>query len=425
VSDVVISLRGLGKRYRLGRTRAAYKTLRESLSGSLSAPLARFGGRRNGAQGPAQDFWALRDVSFDIERGDVVGIIGRNGAGKSTLLKILSRITDPTEGYADIAGRVGSLLEVGTGFHQELTGRENIYLNGAILGMKRAEIDRKLDEIVDFSEVCAHIDTPVKHYSSGMYLRLAFAVAVHLESEILFVDEVLAVGDAQFQKKCLQKMREVSRRGLTILFVSHNMAALREICNHGIVLDRGCVVKEGDVNQVADWYVVRSTAGSHKEESIETKDFKVDEVSITSAGCSAVKTFGSLRILVRFRSKRDIQDPSLVVNVMTAEHQHLGMLNFKDFKTVGPLPAGNPAGLGFEVTDLPLLPGEYWLEIILKDRVTNEWDPLPRLYPFEVVETPVYGGRKIVPGYGHIGWHADAFAILGDGAEARIEEEAR
>jgi lipopolysaccharide transport system ATP-binding protein len=203
----------------------------------------------------ADYIWALRDASFEVRRGEVVGIIGRNGAGKSTLLKILSRITEPSEGYGEIHGRVGSLLEVGTGFHNELTGRENIYLNGAILGMKRAEITRKFDDIVAFSEVERFIDTPVKHYSSGMYLRLAFAVAAHLEPEILIVDEVLAVGDSAFQKKCLNKMQEVGREGRTVLFVSHSMSAITRLCERAILLDGGRVVRDGPAPDVVSAYL--------------------------------------------------------------------------------------------------------------------------------------------------------------------------
>ena len=203
----------------------------------------------------ARSIWALKDVSFDINRGEVVGIIGRNGAGKSTLLKILSEITEPTEGRVEIHGRVGSLLEVGTGFHPELTGRENVYLNGAILGMKRAEIERKFDEIVAFAEVEKFIDTPVKHYSSGMYLRLAFAVAAHLEPEILIVDEVLAVGDAAFQKKCLGKMAGVAKEGRTVLFVSHNMPAITRLCERAILLDEGRLLQDGVSHQVVKAYL--------------------------------------------------------------------------------------------------------------------------------------------------------------------------
>jgi lipopolysaccharide transport system ATP-binding protein len=253
MADIAIRACGLSKRYRLGAPKARYRTLRDSLAGALAAPF-----RRGSTDARAsRDLWALQDVSFEIRQGDVVGIIGCNGAGKSTLLKILSRITRPTHGHAVTYGRVGCLLEVGTGFHNELTGRENIYLNGAIMGMRRAEICRKFDEIVAFAEVERFIDTAVKHYSSGMYLRLAFAVAAHLEPEILLVDEVLAVGDAAFQQKCLGKMGEVAREGRTVLFVSHNMGAIRSLCRTGLVLDRGAVVESGPVARILQVYYAR------------------------------------------------------------------------------------------------------------------------------------------------------------------------
>ena len=253
MSDVIASVRGLGKMYRLGPVeglQAPYNTLRESIVGALRRPFRR--------REPREEFWAIRDLSFDVQRGDVVGIIGRNGAGKSTLLKILSRITDPTEGEALLLGRVGSLLEVGTGFHPELSGRENIYLNGSILGMKRREIARRFDEIVAFAEVEKFIDTPVKFYSSGMYTRLAFAVAAHLEPEILIVDEVLAVGDAEFQKKCLGKMSDIAKGGRTVLFVSHNMAAVERLCNRCLLLERGSLVVNGSVSAAVGRYLASS-----------------------------------------------------------------------------------------------------------------------------------------------------------------------
>jgi lipopolysaccharide transport system ATP-binding protein len=236
LSNIAIKAEGLGKQYRIGEQTEKYRTLRDTITGAF---------RPKKAPTSTSTFWALRDASFAIEPGEVVGVIGRNGAGKSTLLKVLSRITEPTAGYAEIHGRVRSLLEVGTGFHQELTGRENIQLNGAILGMKRAEIERKFDEIVAFAEVEKFIDTPVKRYSSGMYLRLAFAVAAHLEPEILLIDEVLAVGDAAFQKKCLGKMGEVAEQGRTVLFVSHNMSAVKELCHTGILLEAGTIARRG------------------------------------------------------------------------------------------------------------------------------------------------------------------------------------
>ena len=251
---------GLGKRYRYGLVGNSHPTLRDLLAAAGSR-LTKWGtraGRRavaRQASARPSTFWALRDVSFDVEHGEVVGIVGRNGAGKSTLLKILSRVTEPTEGYAEVHGRVGSLLEVGTGFHPELTGRENVFLNGAILGMRRAEISRKFDEIVAFAEVAPFIDTPVKFYSSGMYLRLAFAVAAHLEPEILVVDEVLAVGDAAFQSKCLGKMGDVAREGRTVLFVSHNLAAVQKLCTRAILIRDGTAAADGPVHEVVASYL--------------------------------------------------------------------------------------------------------------------------------------------------------------------------
>src|SRR5580692_3762847 len=243
MTDIAIRCEGIAKQYRIGE-RERYRALRDVITDMVTAPFRRVrSASQDSSHGNGNNketrFWALKDVSFEIKRGEVAGIIGRNGVGKSTLLKILSRITEPTRGSADIWGRVGSLLEVGTGFHPELTGRENIYLNGAILGMSKAEIARKFDEIVAFAEVDKFLDTPVKRYSSGMYMRLAFAVAAHLEPEILIVDEVLAVGDAAFQKKCLGRMREVSSQGRTVLFVSHNMGAITSLCQKAFWLDRG------------------------------------------------------------------------------------------------------------------------------------------------------------------------------------------
>jgi lipopolysaccharide transport system ATP-binding protein len=257
--DVAVRISGVGKRYRIGAA-VHHTTLREHLTHLASTPARRLrGGRRE--QKP--EFWALEDVSLEVHRGDVLGIVGRNGAGKSTLLKILSRITDPTAGEIEIHGRVGSLLEVGTGFHGELTGRENVFLNGAILGMRRAEIVRKFDEIVAFSGIGDFLDTPVKRYSSGMYVRLAFAVAAHLEPEILIVDEVLAVGDAAFQKKCIGKMGEVAHSGRTVLFVSHNMGAVAELCTRAVLLEKGRKVADGSVASVIEDYS-RVLGGDHQ-----------------------------------------------------------------------------------------------------------------------------------------------------------------
>jgi len=252
VSDIVVKAENLGKQYKIGATIDRSPTLRDAIVKAVQWPKRVLRGEVR----PSKEIiWALRDVSFEVKRGQVLGVIGRNGAGKSTLLKVLSQITEPTEGYAMITGRVGSLLEVGTGFNQELTGRENIFLNGAILGMKRREILKKFDEIVDFSGVEKFIDTPVKRYSSGMYLRLAFSVAAHLEPEILVVDEVLAVGDADFQRKCLGKMSDVASEGRTVLFVSHNMSAVLRLTDEAIVLERGKMVYRAPTQEAVEFYM--------------------------------------------------------------------------------------------------------------------------------------------------------------------------
>lgn len=277
MADLAVKCASLSKRYRLGE-RESYKALRDVLTDAAMAPFRRIAQRakRNGqSAGPAfslspsrfapETFWALDDVSFEVKRGEAVGIVGRNGAGKSTLLKILSRITKPTSGTAEIHGRVGSLLEVGTGFHPELTGRENVFLNGAILGMRKAEIVRKFDEIVSFAEIEKFVDTPVKRYSSGMYVRLAFAVAAHLETEVLLVDEVLAVGDILFQQKCLGRMDEATKHGRTVLFVSHNTTAIRSLCSRSLLLEAGRIAVDGNTDDVLDVYLTATArAGNTK-----------------------------------------------------------------------------------------------------------------------------------------------------------------
>lgn len=297
MSDIAIRVEGLSKRYRIGAKKQGYKTLREKINDLALSPFraVRSFARSNGdsnSQFPTRKsksnlLWALKDVSFEVKRGEVVGIIGRNGAGKSTLLKILSRITEPTEGYADIHGRVGSLLEVGTGFHPELTGRENIYLNGAVLGMKKTEIENKFDEIVSFAEVERFIDTPVKHYSSGMYLRLAFAVAAHLETEVLLVDEVLAVGDVAFQNKCLGKMSDVASHGRTVLYVSHNMQAVKQLCTNAYLLDGGTVIKSGSSAEVIGFYLEDSLS-TEVQEAIDIESYiSFKQITVIQDGFSA------------------------------------------------------------------------------------------------------------------------------------------
>ncbi|MEZ0276243.1 MAG: ABC transporter ATP-binding protein [Roseimicrobium sp.] len=286
MSDPIIQVENLGKMYQIQhQTGERYTALRDVLTRKVAGIF-----RRNpSAQQPpgSEEFWALKDVSFEVNQGEVVGIIGRNGAGKSTLLKILSRITEPTEGRITLRGRVASLLEVGTGFHPELTGRENIYLNGAILGMTKGEIRSKFDDIVDFAEVAKFLDTPVKRYSSGMYVRLAFAVAAHLEPEILVVDEVLAVGDAEFQKKCLRRMGEAARGGRTVLFVSHNMAAIQSLCTSAIYLDKGAIRQVGPMENVLKAYMTNLQKGETGTEGVNMSlgpALKLRELTIAEGG---------------------------------------------------------------------------------------------------------------------------------------------
>ena len=407
-SDVAIRCVGLSKQYTIGQP-DHYRTLRDVISETASTPFRHLRNvltpsqksvKSNGNHAICNSIWALDNVSFEIKRGDIVGIIGRNGAGKSTLLKILSRITKPTRGYAEINGRVGSLLEVGTGFHPELSGRENIYLNGAILGMRKTEIDRKFDEIVAFAEVEQFIDTPVKRYSSGMYVRLAFAVAAHMETEILLVDEVLAVGDAQFQKKCFSKINDIHHGGRTIAIVSHNLAAVRNICNKGLKLEKGQATVQGEINEVVDSYLNDGAESSH-DSLVETNSFVIENVEVLSTTSPVIKTFEPCEIRVKFRSKIDIGDPGLYVGVLTNELQRLSGLDYKDFASLPRVRAGESLEIGFRIESLPLLAGVYQVEIHLKDMATHLIEFVPRHYSFEVVETPVYGSRRLDRWFGN------------------------
>ena len=302
MSDIAIRAENLGKEYRLGE-REPYLSLRDVLARSFRSPSGLFRKDAANRNGDATHFWALKDASFEIRDGDVVGIIGRNGAGKSTLLKLLARVTKPTRGFADIHGRIGSLLEVGTGFNQELTGRENVFLSGAILGMRRSEIQNKFDEIVTFAEVEKFIDTPVKHYSSGMYLRLAFAVAAHLDPEIMIIDEVLAVGDQRFQDKCLNKMGEVRQRGRTILFVSHSMTAVQRLCTRAILVDQGRIQQDADTMTVIAGYMGKGVEGSYSAQA------SAEHPTITSATVRVEN--GSIVLAVHFVSPFPLTPPKL------------------------------------------------------------------------------------------------------------------
>ena len=417
MSDIAIRCEGVSKRYSLGVPNH-YRLLRDVITEAASSNLRRIktafsnsngNGHSNGSKPTDRlTLWALDDVSFDVKQGEIIGIIGPNGAGKSTLLKIFSRITRPTRGHVQITGRVGSLLEVGTGFHPELSGRENIYLNAAILGMRKAEVDRKFDEIVSFAEIEKFIETPVKRYSSGMYVRLAFAVAAHLETEVLVVDEVLAVGDAQFQKKCLDKMRQVGTEGRTILFVSHNMSALRAICQNGLELRQGRVAHQGEINDVIDKYLARSAKREFQE--VETLSFVLNDVSVTPLEGEVVKTFGLVEITVTVTAKQDILDPGVYVSIGTTENVRLAGLDFKDFTTIPKVRAGETIELGFVVDELPLLAGTYQLEIHLKDMAAYKIERVAGVFPFDVAETNVYGGRKLDGWFGKIGLKARALS---------------
>jgi len=310
--SVAIRANGISKRYRLGR-RERYGSLRESLTRFVSNP---FGGSK---ASQAEEIWALKDVAFEIPERQAVGLIGRNGAGKSTLLKILSRITEPSAGEAIIHGRVGSLLEVGTGFHPELSGRDNIFLNGALLGMKRQEIRRKFDEIVAFAEIEKFLDTPVKHYSSGMYMRLAFAVAAHLEPEILLVDEVLAVGDAAFQRKCLGKMEDVAHSGRTVVFVSHNMGAVNALCSRAIWVDKGRLREEGPAQQVVAHYLESVREGFEVGNAKPDDKLIFDRVLLKNRAGEVTTSFrGDEEILVEihYTARQRIAHPHFIIAVM-------------------------------------------------------------------------------------------------------------
>jgi len=388
MTDIAINIENLSKQYRIGGELKGYKTLRDTLAATFSAPFRGLSSviRGKPTRSEKDTIWALNNVSFQVKRGDVVGIIGRNGAGKTTLLKILSRITEPTEGYAEIHGRVGSLLEVGTGFHPELSGRENIYLNGAILGMRKAEIQGKFDEIVDFAEIDKFIDTPVKHYSSGMYVRLAFAVAAHLEPEILLVDEVLAVGDASFQKKCLAKMGNVAMEGRTVLFVSHNMGAIQNLCSTVVLLDAGEVVSNGLTMPVVSDYI-ELIQGEPKSPLNDRLDRKGDgalrftkfyAVSSTRGQTDTISTGENITLVIHYETAR--AEPLKNVTVSIPFYNHMGQYMFmcwtrltgQDFEEIS-----SPGRFEANIPKVSLMPGRYTVNIycevngILADWITE------------------------------------------------------
>ena len=411
MSDIAIKADCLSKHYRLGAASRQHNTLRDHLMHRLRG-LTRWGG---GRQESNPSFWALKDISFEVKRGEVLGIVGHNGAGKSTLLKILSRITQPTTGTADIYGRVSSLLEVGTGFHSELSGRENIYLNAAMLGMRREEVRRKFDEIVAFSGVEGFIDTPVKRYSSGMYVRLAFAVAAHLEPEILIVDEVLAVGDASFQQKCLGKMEEVSRSGRTVLIVSHNMTVIEGLCERAILLEKGRVAKIGNTHEVVEGYAdaIRGLAGTaiearHDREGlgeilltrIEVMDTQRHPVAAAITGRDVV-----IRMYYRCAAGKEFKNCRVSISVNGRKAQDLFVLS-TDIVDPKPLTLRGEGYVDFILPELPLTGGAYFFQSYIESN-GHAQDWIKNVAPFSVLDADYYGTGKLCPP----GWEANGVLV--------------
>ncbi len=429
----IIKVENLSKRYQIG-VRQPYRTLRESVIETVTAPVRGIAGlfSRNGQEernGRDSHVWALRDLSFQLAPGEVLGIIGRNGSGKSTLLKILSRITEPTTGRAELYGRVGSLLEVGTGFHPELTGREKIYLSGAILGMRRAEIVRKFDEMVAFAEIEQFVDTPVKHYSSGMYVRLAFAVAAHMEPEILLVDEVLAVGDAAFQQKCLGKLGEVAKRGRTVMFVSHNLATIQSLCDSCLLLSAGRTVLKGRPDEVIARY--------HQDETLNHQGFRsllphgaaepqpggtMESVELLGEDRARVGSFRmgeSLIVSVKFQASKPIR-PALTVAVRTETDWPVFAVSNRltgdgaDWKAT-------PYGLvECKIIRPPLLPGKYYFDLFLGDLadITKDHHVVRDALSVEVMPVDILRtGRLPWPERGSVLCHSQFTVVPTDAAE--------
>ncbi len=426
MSDIAIRVEGLSKRYQIGATPVAYRTLRESVTDMMAGPFRRLSRSvrpRRPAPSGATEFWALKDVSFTVPRGEAVGIIGRNGAGKSTLLKILSRITDPTAGFAEIHGRIGSLLEVGTGFHPELTGRENIYLNGAILGMRRNEITRKFDEIVDFSEVEKFIDSPVKHYSSGMYLRLAFAVAAHLDPEILLVDEVLAVGDAAFRKKCLGKMDAVAHAGRTVFLVSHDLTAIHDLCPTTLLLEHGQVLAHGPTADVIAQYMGKyHDMGSEYIPAVATQameDFQLLRLALLdNTGTTQVSYNWNEAIVVELDYRLTVPFRNLRVGFQVENERSLVIFRTGDADWLPDLSAVRPAGVYRSVCYIParlLNAGRYFLSIRTDIPLLRWVCKQDTVVSFEVGQVDIAGGyyteAQIRP---HLQWQHSTIASAKD-----------
>ena len=404
MNSLAICAEHLSKVYDIGARQGQHNTLRDRLSSSLKS-LA----RRNNPAAANNKFWALRDISFDVQHGEIIGFIGRNGAGKSTLLKLLSRITDPTDGLARIYGRVGSLLEVGTGFHSELTGRENIYLSGAILGMSKAEIDRKLDQIIDFAEIDKFVDTPVKRYSSGMYVRLAFAVAAHLETDILLVDEVLAVGDAAFQKKCLGQMDDVANKeGRTVLFVSHNMAMIENLCRRVLWLKDGRLARDGAPNEVISNYLAELSQMSNTPLVQRTDregrgDVRAVAVELRDAGGNPVGHPVSgqhLMLRLHYRGEPGKIIRNCRVSVTVHKGEKLYFLLSTDLVDKTQIDLEGEGSIDLIVPELPLTAGTYDLSTFIQSGPDIQ-DWVDRAAEMSVIDGDFYGtGRNYPPDWG-------------------------
>lgn len=400
---LAVQVEQISKRYQIGGKREPYTTLRETIVAALRSTLQWLPSRRlpSQLQNGSQRFWALRDVSFEVEQGEVLGIVGRNGAGKSTLLKVLAHVTYPSSGRAVVYGRVGSLLEVGTGFHPELSGRENIFLNGAILGMKRAEILRKYDEIVAFAEVEQFLETPVKRYSSGMYMRLAFAIAAHLQPDILLVDEVLAVGDTAFQKKCLGKMEHVAKEGRTVLFVSHNMPAITSLCTRALLLEGGRIVDEGRPAAIVSRYLEAELKTSsipldQRQNRAGDGSARITALHIESTDPDRVIRAGScLKITLEYQSDMPVQHPQFLINI----HDHMDMgiyLLHNEF--TGGLPKTLPPGGSVTCLTEPinLTPGRCFVHLeLLKGNVRADY--IDHAGYFDVEADDIFGTGMIPP----------------------------
>ena len=401
--DVAISVRGLSKSYTIAHNHEKHSTLAETLLHRVRRPFER---------PETETFWALRDISFDIKRGDVVGVIGRNGAGKSTLLKILSQITEPTHGEIDLYGRIGSLLEVGTGFHPELTGRENIYLNGAILGMRKSEITSQFDAIVEFAGVDRFLDTPVKRYSSGMYVRLAFAVAAHLNPEILIVDEVLAVGDAEFQKKCMGKMKDVASTGRTVIFVSHNIAAVQTLCTSGIMLRDGGMVTHGAVESAISSYLAESTTtddghielNNHPARSREGVPW-LTKLTLRDEKGRPTSRFASSRpisAVIEVTPPREIVNPRLAIAIEDHHGRRIGTTaSYFDISDTGRFIA--PFSAVMSLPQINLGPGRYLISVSISELGTGLLDSIDGASWFEVEWDNTYQtGERYDSAYGPV-----------------------